>query len=232
MQVDLQLKVGNRYVKGSAVPAEFLAFGARGIRAFAYAKGMDVVNDQVRKGNEVAGFFVDGRRGISPEMMQKNYRWEFSQGGSNMVAAIEEALTQLADLSNSYGARSTGRIARSWAVYVNGVKSSPSAAGKAKQGDDIRITSHEPYARHLEAGNWTGAQSLVRRLRRAKRVSEGKQARARVTITKRVANSLQRKYKSLIVADVWYEQNPFGYSFGKDQRWPAIKFMVRRKLNG
>jgi hypothetical protein len=230
--VELQLKVGNRYVKGSSVPKEFLDFGARGIRAFAYAKGMEVVNQQLRKGNELAGFFVDGRRGISPEMMRKNYRWEFSQGGSNMVAAIEEALTQLADLSNSYGARSTGRMASSWAVYINGAKSSPEAAGKAKRGDDIRITSDEAYARHLESGNWTGAQSLVRRLKRAKRVSEGKQARARVSITKRVANSLSRKYKSLVISDVWYEQNPFGYSFGKDQRWPAIKFLVRRNLNG
>ncbi len=232
MSVELQLKVGNRYVTGGAVPAEFLAFGARGIRAFAYAKGMEVVNDQVRKGNEVVGFFVDGRLNVNPETMRKNYRWEFSQGGSNMVAAIEEALTQLADLSNSYGAQSTGRMASSWAVYVNGAKSSPEAAGKAKRGDDIRITSDEAYARHLEAGNWTGAQSLVRRLKRAKQITEGKKARARVSITKRVANSLSRKYKSLVISDVWYEQNPFGYSFGKDQRWPAIKFLVRRNLNG
>jgi hypothetical protein len=232
VQVELQLKVGNRYVKGSAVPKEFLDFGVRGIQAFAYAKGMDVVNAQLRKGNELAGFFVDGRQGTSPEMMRKNYRWEFSQGGSNMVAAIEEALSQLASLSNSYGARSTGRIASSWAVYVNGVKSSPEAAGKAKRGDDIRITSDEAYARFLEAGNWSGTESLVKRSKRAVRISEGKRVRARVNITKRVANSLSRKYKSLVISDVWYEQNPFGYSFGKDQRWPAIKFLVRRNLNG
>jgi hypothetical protein len=232
VSVELQLKVGSRYVTGSAVPKEFLDYGARGIRAFAYAKGMDVVNDQIRKGNKVAGFFVDGRLHTDPEKVRKNYRWEFSQGGSNMVAAIEEALTRLADLSNSYSSRSTGQIASSWAVYINGVKSTPRAAGKAQQGDDIRITSDEAYARFLESGNWTGMKSLVKRAKRAIRISEGKRVRARVNITKVVANALNRKYKALAIFDVWYEQNPFGYDFGKGQRWPAIKFEVRRNLNG
>ncbi len=232
MSVELQLKVGNRYVTGWQIPQAYLDHGMRGIQEFAYVKGAEVVSGQLDKGNELVGFYVDGRRGASAETMRKSYRWEFGQGGSNLVVAIEEALVQLVTYSKSYAAKSTGRIAGSWAVYVNGVKSSPEAAGKAKRGADIRITSDEAYARFLESGNWAGTVSLKKRLKRVERLSLGKRVRAKVNITKVVANSLQRKYKSLTISDVWYEQNPFGFSFGKDQRWPAIKFMVRRNLNG
>jgi hypothetical protein len=232
VQAELTLKVGNRYVSGSAVPQEFIDFGVRGIRAYAYMVGNEAAQRQISLGNELAGVFVDGRKGSSPETMQRNITWEFSHSSGLLIRAVEDALDRLRQLSSTWAARPSGGMSGSWALYINGVRSEPTALANAKRGDDIRVTSPEKYARFLEAGHWGGTKSLKKRLNRVERRMAGRRVRGKVAITATVALALSRKYKSLIVSDVWYETNPFGHDFGNGQRWPAIKFMVRKNLNG
>ena len=232
MQAELTLRVGNRIVSGSAVPQEFIDFGTRGIRAYAYYVGNTEAQKQIQAGNELAGVFVDGRQGSSFETMKREIVWEFSQGNSNLIRAVEDALDRLKQLSNTWAAKPSGGMASSWALYINGVRSAPAALANSKRGDDIRVTSPEKYARFLESGHWGGTKSLQKRLTRAERRLAGRRVRGKVAITATVALALSRKYKALIISDVWYEQNPFGYDFGKGQRWPAIVFKIRRNLNG
>lgn len=232
MQAELTLRVGNRVVSGSAVPQEFIEFGTRGIRAYAYMVGNEAAQKQIRLGNELAGVFVDGRKGSSFETMKREIVWEFSQGNSNLIRAVEDALDRLRQLSNTWAAKPSGGMAGSWALYINGVRSDPSALKNSKRGDDIRITSPEKYARFLEAGHWGGTKSLQKRLKRAERKLAGRIVRGKVAITATVALALSRKYKALVISDVWYETNPFGHDFGNGPRWPAIKFQIRRNLNG
>jgi hypothetical protein len=224
---NLEIQFNGKRVEHSQVPAEFLDFGLKGLRAYAFSIGNEAANDQVKKGNRIDFISVDGRKGRSPQEMKRNITWYFSLNQSLLIKAVSEALEMARKLSISYAADPSGRMADSWGLYINGKPASLNALENVKfgkGGDDIRITSNLPYARFLEAGNWAGTKSLSKRLTRAQRMLEGKKVRGQVSVTKAVSDSLRRKYPGLKIADLWYEQNPFGFNAGKDRRHPAIVF--------
>lgn len=240
MQASLEMKVGGRTVRGEAVPEEFLALGLEGIRAFAFAVGNEIAAEQVRKGNEVTGIFVDGRRTRSPDGMKRNIVWEFATGaGSNLRKAVEEALKMCAEFSTSFALNGEGHMANSWHVRVDGDRVDDlSVLDKLRPGkNDVRVTSGLPYARFLESGHWTGdLRTLKREGRRGVRaLTKGKIFKKHIAVTHEVSTRLARKYKSLAISDVWYEDNPFGYAFVNpktkqaDTRWPSIVFNIRKR---
>lgn len=223
----LQVEFNGKRIEHSQVPAAFLEHGLKGLRAYAFALGNEAANEQIRKGNELSFISVDGKRNRSPDEMKRNIVWLFNLKQSLLIKAVSEALEMAQRLSRSYAANPTGRMADSWGLYINGKPAPLSALENVKFGkdaDDVRITSNMPYARFLEAGNWAGAKSLSKRMKRAQRMLEGKKVRGQVSVTKAIANSLRRKYPGLKITDLWYDQSPFGFTTGKDRRHPAVVF--------
>ncbi|CAB4132237.1 hypothetical protein UFOVP139_52 [uncultured Caudovirales phage] len=241
MQTSLEMKIGGRTFRGEAIPEEFLALGADGIRAFAFAVGNEAAEDQARKGNPTTGIFVDGYRGRSPEDMKRNIVWEFASGaGSNLRKAVEEALVLCEQLSMSYAGAPKGHMANSWQVWYKGAKLDDlSVLDTLRPGhEDVRITSDMPYARFLESGHWTGDTRVLKRegRRGVRALTRGKIFKKHIAVTDEVSNKLDRKYKSLKIADAWYDKNPFGYAFADpktkiaDTRWPSIVFNIRKRM--
>lgn len=230
-QIELISKNGRMIASGVQVPAAFLDFGVRGIRAYAWKIGSEIADAQEKKGNPVSGIYVDGYRSRSPENMKRNIVWEFAPS-SLIKKAIQEALDMAKSLSMSLARQPTGQMASSWGLYVNGAKTSVDSLDttKLKPQDDIRITSDEMYARFLESGKWAGTKSLQKRFKKAQAKMNRKRYRGAINLTKTIAVKLQKKYKSIVVTDKWYEsgKSPVPISFGKDQRWPAILFGFRR----
>lgn len=230
-QIEFRTKSGKLVASGIQVPDAFLAFGARGVRAFAYGIGSDIVSKQEAKGNPVSAFYVDGYTSRNPEYMKRNLVWEFTRSGV-IVSAIKEALEMAKSLSISLARQPSGMMAESWALYVNGVETNVDSleGSKLKVDDDIRITSNLKYARALESGQWAGTKNLGRRFRKAKAKIDRKRYRGAINVTKTIAIRLKKKYKSIVVTDKWYEsgKSPIPISFGKDQRWPAVLFGFRR----
>jgi hypothetical protein len=229
MPASLELRVGGRYYADAAIPQAFLDSGVTGIRAFAWEIGSAEAADQVRKGNEIAGIFVDGVRSRGPDQMKRDIVWEFSLGNAQLVKAVQEALGMLKELSRTYAAISTGRMSESWNVYINGKKSSIAALDDVVPGkDDVRVTSDLAYARFLEAGYWTGSSGALKResKRGVRALSRGKQFRASLSVTHDVARKLRGKYRAVGISDLWFDQNPGG---GPRGRWPAITFNKRKR---
>jgi hypothetical protein len=214
--------------KSGSISDEFLKLGTAGVRAFAYKTGNEIVQKEIRKGNELAGMYVDGYSYRPVKEMKRNIVWEFAKGNSQLKRAVRDAIEQLRSYSLQYGGQSTGSMANSWSVYVNGKPTTYEQLDSVDlEKDDVRVTSHLQYTRWLESGRWTGTKILERRSRNAQRQSLGKKVRSSVAVTKTVAMALKRKYKSIYINDEWYDQNPFGYNFGFGKgrlRWPAIRF--------
>ncbi|MFY8204826.1 MAG: hypothetical protein ACOVJ9_03050 [Actinomycetes bacterium] len=230
-QIEFRSKGGKLIASGVQVPAAFLEFGVRGVRAFAWKIGSEIAAEQEAKKNPVTGIYVDGYRSRSPENMKRNIVWEFAPS-SMMKKAIQEALEMAKSLSLSLARQPSGQMANSWGLYVNGAKTNVDSVdfSKLKPEDDIRITSDEVYARFLESGKWAGTKSLQRRFNKAKAKMNRKRYRGAINLTKMIAIKLKKKYKSIVVTDKWYEsgKSPIPISFGKDQRWPAVLFGFRR----
>jgi len=231
-KIELISKNGKMIASGVQVPKAFLDFGVRGIRAYAWQIGSEIATDQERKGNPISGIYVDGYKSRSPEQMKRNITWEFAPS-TVIKKAIREALDMAKSLSISLARQPTGKIANSWDLYVNGVKTNVETLdiSKIKPEDDLRITSDQVYARFLESGKWGGTKSLEKRFKQAQARINRKRYRGAINLTATIAVKLQRKYKSIVVTDKWYESGkaPIPISFGKDQRWPAILFGFRRK---
>ena len=230
-QIEFRSKSGKLIASGVQVPAAFLDYGARGIRAYAYKIGSDIAAKQEAKGNMVSAFYVDGYKSRNPEEMKRNLTWEF--GASNvMKKAIEDALDMAKSLSISLAREPSGQMSNSWGLYINGVKREVNSVdfSKLKTDDDVRITSDKQYARFLESGKWAGTKALQRRLKKAQARMNRKRYRGAVNVTKNIAVKLKNRYKSIVVTDKWYEsgKSPIPIAFGKDQRWPAVLFGFRR----
>lgn len=230
-QIEFRTRGGRIVATGAQVPDAFLAFGARGVRAYAYAVGSEIASKQEAKGNPVSAFYVDGYVSRNPENMKRNLTWEFSKS-SVIVAAIKEALEMAKSLSISLAREPSGMMSESWALYVNGTETDVNSldGAKLKVDDDIRITSNLKYARYLESGKWAGTKNLSRRFKKAQARLNRKRYRGATNLTKTIAVRLKKKYKSIVVTDKWYEsgKSPIPIAFGKDQRWPAVLFGFRR----
>lgn len=223
----LQVEFDGKRIEHSQVPAAFLASGLKGLRAYAFALGNQAANEQIKKGNELSFISVDGYKNRSPDEMKRNITWFFNLKQSLLVKAVSEALAMAQTLSRSYAANSTGAMADSWGLYINGKLAQLSDLENVKFGkdaDDVRITSNLPYARNLESGKWAGAKSLRKRVNRAQKILDGKKARSQVSVTKTIANSLRRKYPGLKITDLWYTDSPFNFTAGRDRRHPAVVF--------
>lgn len=233
MSATLEMRVGGKTFAGPAIPQAFLDLGNSGIRAYSYAVGKEAADTQVAKGNEIAGIFVDGYRNRPIEQMKRDIVWEFSIGNSQLVKAVREALELCRQLSNEYGAKSSGAMSNSWSVYINGKPAQPDELEKVVPGkDDVRVTSSKEYARFLEAGYWTGSTKVLKResTRGMRALSRGKVFRKNIAVTDEVANRLRRKYKSVNIADVWYDTSPFSHTrAAPNMRWPAIVFNKRKR---
>jgi hypothetical protein len=230
-QIEFRTKNGRLVASGVQVPAAFLEYGSRGIRAYAYNIGSDIARKQEAKGNPISAFYVDGYKSRNPEQMKRNLTWEF--GSSNVMRkAIEEGLELAKRLSLSLARQPTGSMSSSWGLYINGVKREVNSVdfSKLKTDDDVRITSDKQYARYLESGKWAGSKALQRRMKKAQARINRKRYRGAVNVTKNIAVKLKNKYKSIVVTDKWYEsgKSPIPIAFGKDQRWPAVLFGFRR----
>lgn len=230
-QIEFRTKSGRLVASGVQVPAAFLDFGVRGVRAYAYSIGSDIASRQEKKGNPVSAFYVDGYKGRNPEQMKRTLTWEFGSP-SVMKKAIQEGLEMAKSLSLSLARQPTGNIASSWGLYINGVKRNVESVdfSKLKADDDIRITSDKQYARFLESGKWAGTKALQKRFKKAQARLNRKRFRGALNLTRSVTVKLRNKYKAIVVTDKWYEsgKSPIPISFGKDQRWPAILFGFRR----
>jgi hypothetical protein len=223
----LEIQYDGKRITHSQVPAAFLASGLRGLRTYAFALGNEAANDQIKKGNELSFISVDNRRNRSPDEAKRNISWYFNLKQSLLLKAVSEALEMARKLSRSYARESTGAMADSWGLYINGKEAPLSALENVKlgkDGDDVRITSNLPYARYLESGNWAGTKSLQKRLKRAQRQLEGKRVRGQVSVTKAIANSMRRKYPGLKITDLWYSDSPFNFTAGRDRRHPSVVF--------
>lgn len=236
MAANLELRVGNKYYHDSNVPQAFLDIGVDGIRAFAWAVGSEAAADQVRKGNEISGIFVDGYRSRAPSDMKRDIVWEFSVGNSQLSQAVREGLELCRMLSNAWGLNRTGGMAMSWGIYIDGKLSVPDELEKVQPGkQDVRITSNLAYARFLEVGHWTGNAKVIKReLKRGIRtLNKGKAFRSNLSITDEVARRLKKKYKSIAISDKWYDDgnNPFEFTKANpNKRWPAIVFNKRKRV--
>lgn len=238
MQVDLVVSANGKSAIVERIPQEFLDLGVNGLRAYCFSIGDTASKDQISKGNELQGIFVDGYGSRPASEMKRNIVWEF--GASNrdqLKRAVQEAIDSLFRLSNQYAAEGEGNIANSWMVYINGKPATIADLDNVKPGrDDVRVTSHQPYARFLESGKWAGDHALNKRLKRAKGILKSHRFRRHVAVTKTVGDAIARKYKSIAVSDRWYENNPFGYNFGAEKwgkastRWPAIVFNLRKRF--
>jgi len=187
-QIEFRSKSGKLIASGVQVPAAFLDYGARGIRAYAYKIGSDIAAKQEAKGNMVSAFYVDGYKSRNPEQMKRNLTWEF--GASNvMKKAIEDALDMAKSLSISLAREPSGQMSNSWGLYINGVKREVNSVdfSKLKTDDDVRITSDKQYARFLESGKWAGTKALQRRLKKAQARMNRKRYRGAVNVTKNIA---------------------------------------------
>lgn len=223
---------GNLVEAGVRNPESLNEFGINELRAYAYDFGNQIAQEQIRMGNELSSVLVDGSTSRSPKEMRRNITWYFDINNQFLIKAVSEALDQLRRLSTSYARTATGKMAESWDLYIDGKKSTLFDLEGVKSGDgkDIRISSPLPYARWLESSHWAGGTALRKRVRRAQRRMEGKRYRGHVAVTKTVANSLRSKYKNIAISDVWYDtsENPFPVSGGRDKRWPALKFRVKK----
>lgn len=230
-QVEFRTRGDKLVASGVQVPAAFLEYGVRGIRAYAYALGSEIASKQIAKGNPVSAFYVDGYKSRNPEQMKRRLTWEFGSP-SVMKKAILEGLEMAKELSRSLAREPSGRMAYSWKLYINGVPEHVHAVdfSKLTPNDDIRITSGLEYARFLESGKWAGTKALQKRFKKAQARINRKRYRGAINLTKTVAVKLKNKYKSIVVTDKWYEdgKSPFNFTFGKDSRWPAILFGFRR----
>jgi hypothetical protein len=219
--------------KSGSISDEFLKLGTAGVRAFAYKTGNEIVQKEIRKGNELAGMYVDGYKYRPVDQMKRNIVWEFANGNSQLKRAVRDAIEQLRGYSLQYARESTGNIANSWGVYVNGKPTTYEQLDSVDLAkDDVRVTSHQQYARWLESGKWAKYTILDRRTKNVQRQNAGKKFRSSVAVTKTVATALKRKYKSIYINDEWYDQNPFGYNFGFGKgrlRWPAIRFQKPKR---
>lgn len=231
MQASFEVLVNGK--KSGSISEEFLKLGTAGVRAFAYKTGNDIVQKEIRKGNELAGMFVDGYKYRPVDQMKRNIVWEFARGNSQLKIAVRDAIEQLRNYSLQYAGEASGEMANSWGVYVNGKATTWENLDSVDlANDDVRVTSKLKYARWLESGRWTGTKILKRRMNRAERIAMGKKARSSVVVTKTVAMALKRKYKSIYINDEWYDNNPFGYNFGFGKgrlRWPAIRFQKPKR---
>jgi hypothetical protein len=227
---NLTLRVGGKVYADAAVTQGFLDLGVDGIRAFAWQVGSDAAADQVSKGNEISGIFVDGRPSRSPDEMKRNIVWEFTVGNSQLTKAVQEALNMVRQLSYSFARTPEGHIAQSWNVYINERKATIKDLENVIPGkDDVRITSDKVYARFLEAGYWaSGTTKALRRQGRrgVKALSEGRKFRKNLSVTNEVVRSLKPKYKAISISNVWYDRNP---TSGPQGRWPAIVFNIRKR---
>lgn len=234
MPATLELRIGGRTYSGPAIPQAFLDQGQMGVRAYSYALGKEAADAQVAKGNEIAGIFVDGYKNRPYEQMKRDIVWEFSIGNSQLIKAVREALELCRQLSNEYGAQSSGGMANSWWIYINGKPSTPDDLEKVVPGkDDVRVTSSQEYARFLEAGWWTGSTKVLKResKRGINALNKGKVFRKHIAVTDEVARRLKRKYKAVNISDVWYESSPFGHTRSTpNRRWPAIVFNKRKRV--
>jgi hypothetical protein len=226
------MTVDGKKMPATVIPEEFLKLGVRGIQAFAFKVGNEAAKEQEKKGNELAYISVDNYPSRPVTQMKRNIRWQFSLKNAQLVKAVSESLEMLKKLSVSYAREATGKMAQSWDLYIDGQKSTLFDLENIQIGDkkDIRISSPLPYARWLESGHWAATRSLKRRLTRAQRQLEGKKVRAQISVTKAVAASMRKKYPLISIFDVWYETDPFGFSYGKDRRHPAIKFTLRKRV--
>ena len=226
------MTVDGKKMPATVIPEEFLKLGVRGIQAFAFRVGSADAKDQERKGNELAYISVDNYASRPVTQMKRNIRWHFSLKNAQLVKAVAEALEQLRKLSRTFARHATGKMADSWDLYIDGKKATLFDLENIQVDDkkDVRITSNLPYARWLESGHWAATRSLKKRLTRAQRQLEGKKVRSQIAVTKTVANSMRKKYPLIAISDVWYQNDPFGFSFGKDRRHPAIKFTLRKRV--
>lgn len=227
---NLTLKVGGKIYSDQAATQAFLDLGVDGIRAFAWQIGSAAAADQVKKGNEISGIFVDGRASRGPDEMKRNIVWEFSVSNSQLTKAVKEALEMLRQLSFSFARNPEGDIADSWHIYINEKKASINDLDNVVAGkDDVRITSDKVYARFLEKGYWASGttKALKRQSRRGvKALSQGRQFRKNLSVTNEVVRSLKPKYKAIGISNVWYDSNP---TRGPQGRWPAIVFNLRKR---
>jgi len=235
MPATLELKVGGHTYSDQQIPQAFLDLGMDGIRAFAYSIGNEQVQEQIKKGNELAGVYVDGYASRRVDQMKRDIVWEFSLSNSQLVKAVREALEMLRKFSNSFAGKGSGKMASSWEVYVNGKPSTPDALQNVDLSkDDIKITSPLAYARFLDSGHWTGDARVLKReaKRGVKALNKGKIFRMHIAVTEEVASRLSRAYKTIYISDKWFEQSDFTSSFktSKDSRWPAITFSKRKKF--
>jgi hypothetical protein len=234
MPATLELKIGGRSFTGAAIPEAFLAHGTKGVRAFAWDVGSAEAADQVSKGNEISGIFVDGYKGRAPDQMKRNIVWEFTIGNSQLVKAAREALDLARKYSLGFARESKGNMANSWAIYIDGKPATPDALANVTPGkEDVRITTHMAYARFLEAGYWAAGtpKVLKRELKRGiKQVSQGKAFRRNISVTDQVVRDLKNKYKAINISDVWYETAPNGIkTAAPNARWPAIVLNRRKR---
>lgn len=227
---DLTLKVDGKIYADAAVTQAFLDLGVDGIRAFAWQVGSQAADDQVRKGNEISGIFVDGRPARAPDEMKRNIVWEFSVSNSQLSKAVQEALSMVRQLSYSFARTPEGHMADSWHIYINERKASLNDLENVVAGkDDVRITSDKVYARFLEKGYWaSGTTKALRRQGRrgVKALSNGRQFRKNLSVTNEVVRSLKSKYRAVGISNVWYDRNP---NSGPQGRWPAIVFNLRKR---
>lgn len=227
---NLTLKVDGKIYADAAVTQAFLDLGVDGIRALAWQVGSQAADDQVKKGNEISGIFVDGRSARSPDEMKRNIVWEFTVGNSQLTKAVQEALSMVRQLSYSFARSPEGQMADSWHVYINERKASINDLENVVAGkDDVRITSDKVYARFLEKGYWASGttKALKRQSRRGvKALSQGRQFRKNLSVTNEVVRSLKPKYKAVSISNVWYDRNP---NSGPQGRWPAIVFNIRKR---
>ena len=235
MPATLELTVGGRTYSDSAIPEAFFASGIKGIQALAWQVGSAEAADQVSKGNEISGIFVDGYRGRAPSEMKRNIVWEFTIGNSQIIKAAREALDLCRKYSLGFARETiTGNMANSWAIYIDGKPATPDSLEKVTPGkEDVRITTHMAYARFLEAGHWgSGTTKVLKReaKRGVRQLSQGKAFRRHISVTDQVVRDLKGKYKAINISDVWYETAPNGIATAApNARWPAIVLNRRKR---
>jgi len=188
------------------------------------------IERQLQLGNMKPDIYADNQPAASVEQSKKKCEAMFAPT-EILVKAVQEVVVTMERLAETYAFLPSGHTAATIRIFINGKHATIDDVRNAKPYDDIRV-SDDPtdtrYFRKLEAGHWGGDRSLTKRNKRAQKMISRQRYVKNISITDAAARSVQAKYRSLYIRDVWFDDLGFVSKYSKDKRWPAVKIGFKR----